>query len=107
VCAPIGTLVLSHGCLPHSASGLHLGQGGSAAERWPGILPWQLPTHYPAERRLQTWARILATRFGYALQPCIGPHQTAFLQGRAIEDSIFVAELPCCALAAEQLPEQR
>jgi exonuclease III len=49
-------------------------------------------------------ARILATRFGYALQLCVGPHQTAFLQGREIGDSIFAAELLGSALAAEQLP---
>jgi hypothetical protein len=36
-------------------------------------------------------ARILATRLGYALQLCIGPHQTAFLQGREIGDSILAA----------------
>jgi hypothetical protein len=49
-------------------------------------------------------ARILATRFGYALQLCAGPHQPAFLQGREIGDSIFAVELLGCALAAEQLP---
>jgi hypothetical protein len=48
--------------------------------------------------------RILATRFGYALQLCIGPHQTAFRQGREIGDSIFAAELLGSAFAAEQLP---
>jgi hypothetical protein len=48
-------------------------------------------------------ARILATRFGYALQLCVGPHQTAFLhvQGREIGGSIFAADLLGSALAAE------
>jgi hypothetical protein len=49
-------------------------------------------------------ARILATRFGYPLQHCIGPHQPSFLQGREIGDSIFAAELLGSALATEQLP---
>jgi hypothetical protein len=49
-------------------------------------------------------ARILATRFRYALQLCAGPHQTAFLQRREIGDSIFAAELLGSALAAKQLP---
>jgi hypothetical protein len=49
-------------------------------------------------------AQILATRFGYALQLCIGPHQTVLLRGRETGDSIFAAELLGSALAAEQLP---
>jgi hypothetical protein len=51
----------------------------------------------------KTLVRTLATRIGYALQLCIGPHQTAFLQGREIGDSRFAAELLASALAAEQL----
>jgi hypothetical protein len=47
-------------------------------------------------------SQILATRFGYALQLCVEPHQTAFLQGRKIGDSLFAVEL--LGLAAEQLP---
>jgi hypothetical protein len=49
-------------------------------------------------------ARILTTRFGYTLQLCVGPHQTAFPQGREIGDGIFAAELLGSALGEEQLP---
>jgi hypothetical protein len=85
--------------------------GGSAAERWPSILPWQLPAHYPAERRL----RVLGTDPGHSLwvsspalywatsdcvlqvgvhQPAVGVSLKTFLlplPGQEIWDSIFAA----------------
>jgi hypothetical protein len=53
-------------------------------------------------------ARILATRFGYALQLCVGPHQTAFLQGREIGDHAMIASLrrSCWALPWRQSSSQ-
>jgi hypothetical protein len=94
--APLGGIVLRHGWMPHSARGLHLGQGGSAAERWPSILPWPNTIQIIGADN-KTLARILATQFGYALQLCIGP------TGAEIGDSMLAAELLGSALAAEQL----
>jgi hypothetical protein len=98
--APIGTLVLSHGCLPHSSpwAGCSTAKGGLAS--CPGN--YRPITLLNADYKIL--ARILATRFDFALQLCVGPHQTAFLQGWEIGDSIFAAELLGSALAAEQLP---
>jgi hypothetical protein len=101
--APIGTLVLSHGCLPHSASGLQLGRVVSLTKGGLASCPSNFRSIPLLSVAYKILAQILATRFTYAFQLCVGPHQTAFIQGRKIGDSIFAAELLGSALAAEQL----
>ena len=54
-----------------------------------------LPTVY------RVLAMVLAARFGAAMAPAVGPEQSAFLPGRAIEDAITTITLLPQALAAE------
>jgi hypothetical protein len=49
-------------------------------------------------------ARVLARRFGMAMQSCIGPEQTAYLPGREIGDGIFHSQLVATNLALMQQP---
>jgi len=49
-------------------------------------------------------AKVLASRLGAALNPAVGPHQTAFLPGRRIGDNILLLQLLPHLLASSAEP---
>jgi hypothetical protein len=99
--APPGTLVLSHGFLQYSASGLHFGRLFLCRRvAWRPALE---ATLLNADNSILTTHS--SSAIGYALQLCNGPNQAMFRQGRKIGDSSFPDELPGSPPAAEQFPE--